>query len=194
MNDSQRVELVIEDRAGPLTINEFTQFLIHLRAVYAVAAGASPERDVDPMQAIEHGNFIAGYLRQMDLSFLKLSITKAASSSLGTELSFVDIQRVNPIKVTLVGSISALAAAILICGGSIEVIPNGTVRAFTPGLVQSIINMAHVFGLATGTASNPADIQTLPASPLNIDKNQSTGAKASSATTQRMSMNSSRKK
>ena len=178
MVESRRVELIVKDHAGPLRMDELIQFLIHIRAAYLVAAGHQGDARDDLERAVETGKIVASVLRKMPAAFLQASLLGAAGSkpSNSEELSFLDISRENPTKFILVGSISAIVTAVVLAGGNIEIGASG-IKASTPGLVQSVVNIGKAFGTATEAPNISSDTPPLPAPPVLVDKTQENVAK-----------------
>lgn len=161
------VELWVHDRPGALGVDELVQFLIHLRAAYAVAAGHRPARgDVDPVLT---GKIVADVIGRMEVTFLQLSLFRAAGSELSAaeRLEFLDIGRENPVRIVLSGSVVAIVAAVSFAGGTIDV--NGGeygLKASTPGLAQAVVNIQRAFGSVSTAGAEP---KALPAPPVNIE-------------------------
>ncbi|MCG2592209.1 hypothetical protein LZ009_05385 [Ramlibacter sp. XY19] len=148
MAEKFSIATVIETDGAALSVLEFSTFLFNFRAAYVLAL-----QTLDPLG----GGFEDSLHTQRDLhSFANdvlvahrrtsaLALSQVAKTNLDawTDLQFIDIRRENPLRVLLAGVPAALAVAVILSGGKIEVV--GVVKAELPPLGTGIASIQDAF-------------------------------------------------
>jgi len=142
MQNLSTYEVVIETDGDPIDVEELTEFLYHFRAVYAAGVSGMDQnheyRTEDEVTTFSES--IRANIHTIDWT----EISNLAHAELEEyQLGIVDIRRENPLTIVFVGTVAALAVAVILSGGEFKL---GPLKVKLPPLGTGIKALRSAFG------------------------------------------------
>lgn len=145
MADRETITAEIETAAGPISVWEFSHFLYLFRAAYA-AASDHMSRSERHLFGVIAGDEVEGFtraLRKVLPDYDPRQIVDLASKELREDLTIFQLSRRNPVGIVFGGIPAALAAAVILSGGTFKA---GPLSVRLPPLGTGIAALREAFG------------------------------------------------
>ena len=125
MNQNCVMESEIDTASGPISVMELSYFLYHFRVAYVAALHVRDERGIKEISSEEEAdmfaNEVAEYLSKIDTFQIRnFALLQLIDNE---DLTFLNINRRNPLDIVFGGVAIALTAAVILSGGDFKLGP-----------------------------------------------------------------------
>jgi hypothetical protein len=145
MADRESITATFDVEPGPISVADFSYFFYLFRAVYAAGVEELTSSPL-PVDSMREADAFAAELKRSLREYNRLQVNRLAYAELSDDLTFLELSRHSPLSIVFGGVTVALAAAVIISGGSFQL---GHLHVHLPPLGTGITALREAFGYRT---------------------------------------------